>query len=64
MQRKRPPTAQRKVWTILLVLALLILFFAAVGASCTANPHLYGWRGLVIFVPASAPQSTPVLAPF
>ena len=47
MQRKRPPPAQRQIWTILLILALLVLFVLTVGASCTANPYLYGGRGLV-----------------
>ena len=42
MQRKRPPPAQRQIWTILLILALLVLFVLTVGASCTANPYLYG----------------------
>ena len=45
MQRKRPPPAQRQIWTILLILALLVLFVLAVGTSCTANPYLYGGRG-------------------
>ena len=49
MQRKRPPPAQRQIWTILLILALLVLFVLTVGASCTANPHLYGGRGLAPF---------------
>ena len=40
MQRKRPPPAQRQIWTILLILALLVLFVLAAGTSCTANPHL------------------------
>ena len=55
MQRKRPPPAQRQIWTILLILALLVLFVLTVGASCTANPYLYGGRGLVVFLPASTP---------
>ena len=50
MQRKRPPPAQRQIWTILLILALLVLFVLTVGTSCTANPHLYGGRGLVVFL--------------
>ncbi len=45
MQRKRPPPAQRQIWTILLILALLVLFVLTVGTSCTANPHLYSGRG-------------------
>ena len=45
MQRKRPPPAQRQIWTILLILALLVLFVLAAGTSCTANPYLYGGRG-------------------
>ena len=32
MQRKRPPPAQRQIWTILLILALLVLFVLTVGA--------------------------------
>ena len=31
MQRKRPPPAQRQIWTILLILALLVLFVLAAG---------------------------------
>ena len=63
MQRKRPPPAQRQIWTILLILALLVLFVLTVGASCTANPHLYGGRGLVVFLPASTTPNS-ILAPF
>ena len=63
MQRKRPPLAQRQIWTILLILALLVLFVLAVGTSCTASPHLYGGRGLVVFLPASTTPSS-ILAPF
>ena len=33
MQRKRPPPAQRQIWTILLILALLVLFVLAVGTT-------------------------------
>ena len=61
MQRKRPPPAQRQIWTILLILALL--FVLAAGTSCTASPHLYGGRGLVVFLPASTTPSS-ILAPF
>ena len=64
MQRKRSSPAQRRLWSVLLVIALLILFFAAVGASCSANPHLYGGRGCVIFLPANASASSVVLTPF
>ena len=63
MQRKCPPPAQRQLWTVLLLIALLVLFVLAVGASCTANPHLYGGRGLVVFLPASTAPSS-ILAPF
>ena len=31
MQRKRPPPAQRQIWTILLIFALLVLFVLAAG---------------------------------
>ena len=62
MQRKRPPPAQRQIWTILLIFALLVLFVLTVGTSCTASPHLYGGRGLVVFLPSTTPSS--ILAPF
>ena len=64
MQRKRPSSAQRPLWLLLLVLILLVLFFSAVAASCSVNPHLYGGRGCVVFLPANAPASSVLLAPF
>ena len=60
MQRNHPTPGPQRLGLILLAVVLLLLFFAAVGASCTANPHLYSGRGLVVFVP----DSTPLLAPF
>ena len=60
MQRRRLPPGQRRLWNWMFVLVLAILFVALVAASCTANPHLYGGRGLVVFVP----DSTPLLSPF
>ena len=57
MQRKRPPPAQRQIWTILLILALLVLFVLTVGTSCTASPHLYGGRGQDCEVSLLYPES-------
>ena len=63
MQRKRPPPAQRQFWTILFLLSLAVLFVLAVAASCTVSPHLYGGRGIVVFLPAGTAPSS-ILAPF
>ena len=60
MQRRRSPPGQRRLWNILFLVVLAVLFVALVAASCTVSPHLYGGRGLVVFVP----DSTPLLAPF
>lgn len=65
MQRKRSFPSAGPSRPVVLALVVLVLFLAAVGASCAVNPHLYTGQGYVIFVPASASAPAPaVLSPF
>ena len=60
MQHKRSPPGRRRLRNgfFLIVLAVLFAVLAAVG--CTAGPHFYSERGLMVFVP----DNLPLLSPF
>lgn len=64
MQRRHSSFPSGRFWPLMLAVALLVLFFAAVGASCSAYPHLYSGQGYLLFVPAGAAAQSPILAPF
>ena len=56
MEPKKPKRGMYR--SIQITLFFLVLFVLVVGTSCTANPHLYGGRGLVVFLPASTTPSS------
>ena len=60
MQHRRSPPGRRRLRNWLFLIALAVLFAVLAAAGCTAGPHLYSERGLMVFVP----DDLPLLSPF
>ena len=60
MQHKRSPPGRRRLRNRLFLIALAVLFAVLAAVGCTAGPHFYSGRGLMVFVP----DNTPLLSPF
>ena len=60
MQHKRSPPGQRRLRNGFFLIALAVLFVVLAAAGCTAGPHFYSGRGLMVFVP----DNVPLLSPF
>ena len=59
MQHKRSPPGRRRLRNVLLLIALAVLFAVLAAAGCTAGPHFYSERGLMVFVPDDLPLFSP-----
>ena len=59
MQHKRSPPGRRRLRNGLFLIALAVLFAALAAAGCTAGPHFYSERGLMVFVPDDLPLFSP-----
>ena len=60
MQHKRSPPGRRRLRNGLFLIALAVLFTVLAAAGCTAGPHFYSERGLMVFLP----DNLPLLSPF
>ena len=60
MQHKRSPPGRRRLRNRLFLIALAVRFAVLAAAGCTAGPHFYSGRGLVVFLP----DNLPLLSPF
>ena len=60
MQHKRSPPGRRRLRNRIFLIALAVLFAVMAAASCTAGPHFYSERGLMVFLP----DNPPLLSPF
>ena len=60
MQHKRSPPGRRRLRNRLFLIVLAVLFAVLAAAGCTAGPHFYSGRGLVVFLP----DNLPLLSPF
>ena len=59
MQHKRSPPGRRRLRNRLFLIALAVLFAVLAAAGCTAGPHFYSGRGLVVFLPDDLPLFSP-----
>ena len=59
MQHKRSPPGRRRLRNGLFLIALAVLFAVLAAAGCTAGPHFYSERGLMVFVPGDLPLFSP-----
>ena len=60
MQHKHSPPGRRRLRNGLFLIALAVLFAVLAAVGCTAGPHFYSERGLMVFVP----DDLPLLSPF
>ena len=60
MQHKRSPPGRWRLRNGLFLIALAVLFAVLAAAGCTAGPHFYSGRGLMVFLP----DNVPLLSPF
>ena len=60
MQHKRLPPGRRRLRNGFFLIALAVLFAVLAAAGCTAGPHFYSERGLMVFLP----DNVPLLSPF
>ena len=60
MQHKRSPPGRRRLRNGFFLIVLAVLFAVLAAAGCTAGPHFYSGRGLMVFVP----DNLPLLSPF
>ena len=60
MQHKRSPPGRRQLRNRLFLIVLAVLFAMLAAAGCTAGPHFYSGRGLMVFLP----DNVPLLSPF
>ena len=61
MQHKRSPPGRRRLRNGLFLIALAVLFAVLAAAGCTAGPHFYSERGLMVFLPDNVPLLSPFL---
>ena len=59
MQYKRSPPGRRRFRNGLFLIALAVLFAVLAAVGCTAGPHFYSERGLMVFVPDDLPLFSP-----
>ena len=59
MQHRRSPPGRRRLRNGLFLIALAVLFAVLAAAGCTAGPHFYSERGLMVFVPDDLPLFSP-----
>ena len=60
MQHKRSPPGRRRLRNGFFLIVLAVLFAVLAAAGCTAGPHFYSERGLMVFLP----DNLPLLSPF
>ena len=60
MQHKRSPPGRRRLRNGFFLIVLAVLFAVLAAAGCTAGPHFYSGRGLMVFLP----DNLPLLSPF
>ena len=60
MQHKRSPPGRRRLRNRFFLIALAVLFAVLAAVGCTAGPHFYSERGLMVFLP----DNLPLLSPF
>ena len=59
MQHKRSPPGRRRLRIGFFLIVLAVLFAVLAAAGCTAGPHFYSERGLMVFVPDNLPLFSP-----